>query len=85
MWAGAGASWPRKFGIWAATASISFAVLVISGIPYGIGLGWAWAITDPTPGFTGYSPSGFLGQQIEFLGNAWACLAMQWRTSFERP
>lgn len=70
MWAGAGASWPRKFGIWAATASISFAILVVSGIPYGLGLGWAWAITDPTPGFTGYSPSGFLGQQIEFLGNA---------------
>ncbi|MGJ3190484.1 polyprenol phosphomannose-dependent alpha 1,6 mannosyltransferase MptB [Paenarthrobacter sp. FR1] len=70
MWAGAGASWPRKFGIWAATAGISFAVLAVSGLPYGLSMGWAWAITDPTPGFTGYSPSGFLGQQIEFLGNA---------------
>ncbi len=24
---------------------------------------------DPTPGYTGYSPSGFLGQQVEFLSN----------------
>lgn len=70
MWAGAGASWPRKFGMWAATAALSFGVLAISGIPHGLGLGWVWAIIDPTPGFTGYSPSGFLGQQLEFFANA---------------
>ena len=71
MWAGPGASWLRKFLIWGATASISFGVLVLSGIPYGLGLGWTWAITGlPRPAITGYSPSGFLGQQMEFLGNA---------------
>ncbi|GGI76439.1 polyprenol phosphomannose-dependent alpha 1,6 mannosyltransferase MptB [Pseudarthrobacter scleromae] len=69
MWAGPSASWPRKFLIWAATAGISFGVLVLSGIPYNLGIGWTWAIMDPTPGYTGYSPSGFLGQQVEFLAN----------------
>lgn len=69
MWAGPAASWTRKFLIWGATAGISFAVLAVSGIPYNLGLGWIWAIMDPTPGYTGYSPSGFLGQQVEFLGN----------------
>jgi hypothetical protein len=69
MWAGASATWPRKFLMWGATAGISFATLALSGIPYNLGLGWTWAIMDPTPGYTGYSPSGFLGQQVEFLGN----------------
>jgi alpha-1,6-mannosyltransferase len=69
MWAGPSASWPRKFLIWGATAGISFAVLAVSGVPYNLGLGWIWAIMDPTPGYTGYSPSGFLGQQVEFLAN----------------
>lgn len=69
MWAGPTASWLRKFLIWGATAGISFGVLAVSGIPYNLGLGWTWAIMDPTPGYTGYSPSGFLGQQVEFLAN----------------
>lgn len=69
MWAGAGASWLRRLGVSAATAALSLAVLVLSGIPYGLGLGWTWAIMDPTPGYTGYSPSGFLGQQVEFFGS----------------
>ncbi|MFJ6077349.1 polyprenol phosphomannose-dependent alpha 1,6 mannosyltransferase MptB [Pseudarthrobacter sp. NPDC092419] len=70
MWAGASATWPRKFLIWAATAGISFGVLLLSGLPYNLGTGWVWAIMDPTPGYTGYSPSGFLGQQVEMLANA---------------
>ncbi|WP_026555200.1 polyprenol phosphomannose-dependent alpha 1,6 mannosyltransferase MptB [Arthrobacter sp. 35W] len=69
MWAGAGATMARKFLFWAATAGISFGVLVLSGIPYHLGIGWTWAILDPTPGYTGYSPSGFLGQQVESLAN----------------
>lgn len=69
MWAGPAAGWPRKFLFWGATAAISFGTLAISGIPYHLGFGWTWAILDPTPGYTGYSPSGFLGQQVESLGN----------------
>ena len=88
MWAGPSASWPRKFLMWAATAGISFGVLALSGIPYNLGIGWTWAIMDPTPGYTGYSPSGFLGQQVEMLANAlglpggtlatWLRTAMKW-------
>ncbi|UKA66941.1 polyprenol phosphomannose-dependent alpha 1,6 mannosyltransferase MptB [Arthrobacter sp. FW306-05-C] len=88
MWAGPSATWPRKFLMWAATAGISFGVLVLSGIPFNLGIGWTWAIMDPTPGYTGYSPSGFLGQQVEMLANAlglpggtlatWLRTAMKW-------
>ncbi|RKQ35105.1 polyprenol phosphomannose-dependent alpha 1,6 mannosyltransferase MptB [Kocuria tytonis] len=69
LWAGKGASWPRRFVTWAATALISFGLLALSGQVDGLGLGWAWALLDPTPGYTGYSPSGFLGQQVERAGN----------------
>ena len=69
LWAGKGASWLRRFVIWAATALLSFGVLALSGMVDGLGLGWAWALLDPTPGYTGYSPSGFLGQQVERIGN----------------
>ncbi|HKU32130.1 MAG TPA: polyprenol phosphomannose-dependent alpha 1,6 mannosyltransferase MptB [Arthrobacter sp.] len=69
MWAGPAASWARKFLFWGATAAISFGVLALSGIPYNLGFGWVWAILDPTPGYTGYSPSGFLGQQVEVIAN----------------
>ena len=69
LWAGKGASWPRRFVIWAATALLSFGILAVSGYADNLGLGWAWALLDPTPGYTGYSPSGFLGQQVERVGN----------------
>ncbi|WP_298587082.1 polyprenol phosphomannose-dependent alpha 1,6 mannosyltransferase MptB [uncultured Kocuria sp.] len=70
LWAGPKASWGRKFALWAATATISFGLLVLSGLPYQLGIGWVWALLDPTPGFTGYSPSGFLGQQVQNLVDA---------------
>lgn len=70
LWAGKDASWLRRFVIWAATALISFGLLALSGAVDGLGLGWAWALLDPTPGYTGYSPSGFLGQQVERVGDA---------------
>lgn len=70
LWAGPGAGWGRKFATWAATAALSFGVLLLSGIPYGLGAGWLLAILDPTPGFTGYSPSGFLSSQLSVIGNA---------------
>lgn len=69
LWAGPGASWRRRFALWAATATISFGLLVLSGLPYQLGIGWVWALLDPTPGFTGYSPSGFLGQQVHHLAD----------------
>lgn len=84
LWAGKGASWPRRFLIWAATASLSFGVLAVSGLVDGLGLGWTWALLDPTPGYTGYSPSGFLGQQVERLGNALGLHGDQLAQQFRR-
>ena len=70
LWAGPAAGWVRKFAAWAATAVLSSGVLLLSGIPYDLGAGWLLAILDPTPGFTGYSPSGFLSTQLSVIGNA---------------
>jgi alpha-1,6-mannosyltransferase len=70
LWAGHAAGWGRRFLFWAATGSLSLALLWVMGLPGNLGLGWAWALTDATPGYTGYSPSGFGGQMLELLGNA---------------
>ncbi|MGQ1839869.1 polyprenol phosphomannose-dependent alpha 1,6 mannosyltransferase MptB [Kocuria turfanensis] len=70
LWAGPKASWGRRFGLWAATAALSCGVLLLSGLPYQLGTGWVWALVDPTPGFTGYSPSGFLSQRVDHLADA---------------
>ncbi len=70
LWAGHAAGWGRKFLFWAATAVVSGGLLVLAGLPHGLGLGWVWALTDGTPGYTGYSPSGFGGQMVELAANA---------------
>ncbi|MCQ9165312.1 polyprenol phosphomannose-dependent alpha 1,6 mannosyltransferase MptB [Arthrobacter sp. STN4] len=70
LWAGKEAGWGRRFLLWAATVLISGALLFLAGLPDGLGFGWTWALTDGTPGYTGYSPSGFGGQLVELAGNA---------------
>ncbi|NVM95835.1 polyprenol phosphomannose-dependent alpha 1,6 mannosyltransferase MptB [Arthrobacter wenxiniae] len=70
LWAGEAAGWGRKFRCWAATAAVSGGLLVLAGVPHGLGLGWTWALTNGTPGYTGYSPSGFGGQMVELAVNA---------------
>ncbi len=65
LWAGKKAGWGRRFAFWAATGSLSFFILWLMGLPRDIGFGWTWAILDTTPGYTGYSPSGFSGQIVE--------------------
>lgn len=70
LWAGHAAGWGRRFVFWAATAMISGGLLLLAGLPHGLGLGWTWALTDGTPGYTGYSPSGFGGQMVELAANA---------------
>jgi hypothetical protein len=70
LWAGQAAGWGRRFAFWSATGTLSLVLLWLMGIPRHLGLGWTWALTDSTPGYTGYSPSGFGGQVLEVLGNA---------------
>ncbi|MHA7177805.1 polyprenol phosphomannose-dependent alpha 1,6 mannosyltransferase MptB [Arthrobacter sp. Sr24] len=68
LWAGHQAGWGRRFLFWAGTGTLSLFILWILGLPGNLGFGWTWALLDTTPGYTGYSPSGFGGQMVGELG-----------------
>lgn len=72
LWAGSQAGWWRRIRCWLGVAGTSLALLLLAGVPHGLGLGWTWAIMDGTPGYTGYSPSGFGGKMVghvfDFVG-----------------
>ncbi|MCC3270004.1 polyprenol phosphomannose-dependent alpha 1,6 mannosyltransferase MptB [Arthrobacter gengyunqii] len=70
MWAGKGASWPRKFLYWFMTAGISLGLLWILGIVNGLGFGWVGALSTPGSVWIWYAPVGFLGMLVATLGNA---------------
>ncbi|WP_285724985.1 polyprenol phosphomannose-dependent alpha 1,6 mannosyltransferase MptB [Psychromicrobium xiongbiense] len=70
LWAGPHASWWRKIFCWAVTGLGSLALLLISGLPYHLGMGWMNAILDPTPGFIAYTPSGFVSNIIASVTSA---------------
>lgn len=69
LWAGQKAGWGRRFLFWAGTGTLSLFFLWILGLPGNLGFGWTWALLDTTPGYTGYSPSGFGGQMVGELSN----------------
>ncbi|WP_442864247.1 polyprenol phosphomannose-dependent alpha 1,6 mannosyltransferase MptB [Arthrobacter sp. ATA002] len=70
MWAGKGASWPRKFLYWFMTAGIALGVLWIMGLINGFGFGWVGALSTPGSVWIWYAPIGFLGMLVATLGNA---------------
>lgn len=70
LWAGTAAGWGRRFKCWAITGTASLILLALAGLPHNLGFGWTWALLDSTPGYTGYSPSGFGGQIVGELANA---------------
>ncbi|WP_341394852.1 polyprenol phosphomannose-dependent alpha 1,6 mannosyltransferase MptB [Arthrobacter sp. G119Y2] len=70
MWAGKGASWPRKFLYWFMTAGIALGLLWIMGIINGFGFGWVGALSTPGSVWIWYAPIGFLGMLVATLGNA---------------
>jgi alpha-1,6-mannosyltransferase len=70
LWAGPLAGWGRRFACWAWTGLISLGLLALAGLPAGLGFGWSWALLSSTPGYTGYSPSGFGGQMLELVADA---------------
>ena len=70
LWAGHKAGWGRRFLFWAGTGTLSLPILWLLGLPGNLGFGWTWALLDSTPGYTGYSPSGFGGQMVGALSNA---------------
>ena len=62
LWAGKGASWPRKFGYWALTAGLSFGLLAVLGVINGLGFGWVGALSQQGAGLMiWYAPVGLLG------------------------
>lgn len=69
LWAGSQAGWTRRVWCWIGTAAVSLGLLFLAGLPHGLGFGWTWAILDGTPGYTGYSPSGFGGQVVGHVFN----------------
>lgn len=72
LWAGRGASWPRKFGFWALTAGTSFGLLGILGLMNGFGFGWVGALSTPGSVWIWYAPIGLLGAVLGGIGGAFS-------------
>ncbi|KQN96738.1 hypothetical protein ASF21_15365 [Arthrobacter sp. Leaf234] len=70
MWAGKGASWPRKFLYWFMTAGLCLGILWIMGLINTFGFGWVGALSTPGSVWIWYAPVGFIGLVIATLGNA---------------
>lgn len=70
LWAGKGASWPRKFLYWALTAGIALGLLWVMGLVNTFGFGWVGALSTPGSVWIWYAPVGFLGLVLAILGNA---------------
>lgn len=60
LWAGRGASWPRKFMFWALTLTVSLAELGIMGLINGFGFGWVGALSTTGGQLIWYAPVGFI-------------------------
>lgn len=61
LWAGKGASWPRKFLIWFLTLAWSVAIMAVMGLVSDFGFGWIAAMSTPGSVFIWYAPVGMLG------------------------
>ena len=70
LWAGKGASWPRKFVFWALTAGISLALLYLMSRVNGFGFGWINGLSAPGSIWIWYAPVGLLGLIVASISNA---------------
>ncbi|WP_394253366.1 polyprenol phosphomannose-dependent alpha 1,6 mannosyltransferase MptB [Arthrobacter pityocampae] len=70
MWAGRGASWPRRFLYWFLTAGMSLGILWVMGYVNTFGFGWVGALSTPGSVWIWYAPVGFIGLVIASLGDA---------------
>ncbi|WP_348535955.1 polyprenol phosphomannose-dependent alpha 1,6 mannosyltransferase MptB [Kocuria sp. JC486] len=61
LWAGKGASWTRRFAIWALTLAWSVGILALMGFVSDFGFGWVSAMSTPGSVFIWYAPVGMLG------------------------
>ena len=70
MWAGRGASWPRKIAFAALTMALSLGVMAVLGYLVGGGFGWVSALKTPGSVWIWYAPVGLLGFLVAMIGNA---------------
>src|SRR6476620_12233846 len=70
LWAGKGASWPRKFVFWALTAGISVALLYLMSRVNGFGFGWINGLSAPGSIWIWYAPVGLVGLIVASISNA---------------
>lgn len=61
LWAGKGASWIRRFFIWALTLAWSMGIMAAMGAVSDFGFGWVSAMSTPGSVFIWYAPVGMLG------------------------
>ncbi|WP_336715025.1 polyprenol phosphomannose-dependent alpha 1,6 mannosyltransferase MptB [Arthrobacter sp. USHLN218] len=72
LWAGKGASWPRKFFYWAVTAALSLGLLGVLGVINGFGFGWVSALSTPGSIWIWYAPIGLLGAALGGMFDAFS-------------
>ncbi|WP_271394292.1 polyprenol phosphomannose-dependent alpha 1,6 mannosyltransferase MptB [Neomicrococcus lactis] len=70
LWAGAGASWWKKFRYWAYTGLIVLALMTLTGILNGYGFGWLKVMLITGTGYTVFAPLGMLVMFFEGAFNA---------------
>ncbi|MEH0109076.1 polyprenol phosphomannose-dependent alpha 1,6 mannosyltransferase MptB [Tersicoccus sp. MR15.9] len=64
MWAGRGASWPRRIGYCAITGLISLALIGGAGVLNGLGFGWIGALSTTGNVWIWYAPVGLIGLMV---------------------
>lgn len=67
LWAGRGASWPRRFLIWFLTLAWAIACMALMGWISGLGFGWIQGLTTTGSVFIWYAPIGLLGLIVSAL------------------
>ncbi|MBE1523910.1 polyprenol phosphomannose-dependent alpha 1,6 mannosyltransferase MptB [Nesterenkonia lutea] len=72
LWAGAGASWRRKFAYWFFTAALAAAAMIGIGLVQGFGFGWLAVLAGTGTGSVFWSPigiaDGWLGTLLRAFG-----------------
>ncbi len=78
LWAGRGASWSRRFVVWALTLGYSLALLGVMGLANGFGFGWVSAMSTPGSVYIWYAPVGLAGILAAALAAAVGADRGQW-------
>jgi hypothetical protein len=69
LWAGKGASWPRRFVFWFFTAALSLGLLYALSLVNGYGFGWINGLSAPGSVAIWYAPVGLIGLAVGSIAN----------------